>query len=109
MAIKYGNLSDEVTVTEDAVITESGATLCGIQSGRRKLTLEQLLYGLILPSGNDAAGSYRGSYGVEALKRFADMNECQEARRLGATGTHFVNPQWTSLTRTIILQHMICI
>ena len=41
IAIKYGNLSDEVTVTEEAVITESGATLCGIKPGD-KLTLEQL-------------------------------------------------------------------
>ncbi len=42
IAIKYGNLEDQVTVTEDAVITETGATLCGIQPGDT-LTLEQLL------------------------------------------------------------------
>ena len=51
LAIKYGNLSDEVTVPEEAVITESGATLCGIKPSD-KLTMEQLLYGLMLPSGN---------------------------------------------------------
>ena len=48
IAIKYGNLEDQVTVTEDAVISESGATLCGIKPGDT-LTLEQLLYGLMLP------------------------------------------------------------
>ena len=56
IAIKYGNLEDTVTVTEDAVINEPGATLCGIKPGD-KLTLEQLLYGLMLPSGNDAAAA----------------------------------------------------
>ena len=43
IAIKYGNLADEVTVTEDAVITEAGATLAGIKPGD-KLTMEQLLH-----------------------------------------------------------------
>ena len=49
IAIKYGNLEDQVTVTEDAVITETGATLCGIQPGDT-LTLEQLLYCLLYTS-----------------------------------------------------------
>lgn len=89
LAIKYGNLSDEVTVTEDAVITESGATLCGIHPGD-KLTLEQLLYGLILPSGNDA-GAAIAVHMAGSIEVFADMMN-EEARRLGATGTHFVNP-----------------
>ncbi len=89
LAIKYGNLSDEVTVTEDAVITEAGATLCGIQPGD-KLTLEQLLYGLMLPSGNDA-GAAIAVHMAGSIDAFADMMN-EEARRLGATGTHFVNP-----------------
>lgn len=89
IAIKYGDLDDLVTVTEDAVITESGATLCGIQPGDT-LTLEQLLYGLMLPSGNDA-GTAIAVHMAGSEAAFADkMNE--EARLLGATGTHFVNP-----------------
>lgn len=89
LAIKYGNLSDEVTVPEEAVITESGATLCGIKPGD-KLTMEQLLYGLMLPSGNDA-GAAIAVHMDGSIEKFADrMNE--EARKLGATGTHFVNP-----------------
>ena len=89
VAIKYGNLADEVTVTEDAVITESGATLAGIEPGDR-LTLEQLLYGLLLPSGNDA-GAAIAVHMSGSIEAFADlMNE--EARKLGAVDTHFVNP-----------------
>lgn len=89
VAIKYGNLSDEVTVTEDAVITESGATLCGIKPGD-KLTLEQLLYGLMLPSGNDA-GAAIAVHMAGSIDGFADMMN-REAKLIGATGTHFTNP-----------------
>ena len=89
IAIKYGNLEDQVTVTEDAAITETGATLCGIQPGDT-LTLEQLLYGLMLPSGNDA-GAAIAIHMAGSIDAFADkMNE--EAKRLGATDTHFMNP-----------------
>lgn len=89
IAIKYGDLSDEVTVTEDAVITERGATLSGIKPGD-KLTMEQLLYGLMLPSGNDA-GAAIAVHMDGSIEKFSErMNE--EARKLGATGSHFMNP-----------------
>ncbi len=89
IAIKYGNLDDIVTVTDEAVITEAGATLCGIQPGD-VLTLRQLLYGLMLPSGNDA-GAAIGIHMAQSIEGFAELMN-QEAYRLGATGTHFVNP-----------------
>ncbi len=89
LAAKYGNLSDVVTVTDGAVITESGASLCGIHPGDQ-LTLEQLLYGLMLPSGNDA-GAAIAIHLAGSIEAFADMMN-EEARLLGATGTHFVNP-----------------
>ena len=62
LALKYGNLSDVVTVTDAAVITEAGASLANIKPGDQ-LTLEQLLYGLMLPSGNDAANAIGSSGG----------------------------------------------
>ena len=89
LAIKYGDLNARVAVTEDAVITESGATLCGIEPGDT-LTLEQLLYGLMLPSGNDA-GAAIAVHMAGSIDAFADMMN-EEAASLGATGTHFVNP-----------------
>ena len=89
LAVKYGNLEDMVTVTEDAVITEAGATLADLKPGDT-LTMEQLLYGLMLPSGNDA-GAAIAVHMSQSIENFAAlMNE--EAARLGATGTHFVNP-----------------
>lgn len=86
-------LTDQVTVTEAAVITEAGASLCGIKPGD-VMSLEDLLYGLMMPSGNDAANAIAVHLegGVEA---FAErMNE--RAGKLGATGTHFMNPSGLS-------------
>lgn len=89
IAIKYGNLSDKVVVTEDAMITEAGATLCNIKVGD-VLTLEQLLYGLMLPSGNDA-GAAIAIHMSGTVEAFSELMN-QEAEKLGATGTHFMNP-----------------
>ncbi len=89
VAIRRGNPEDLVTVTEDAVITESGASLCHIQPGDQ-LTLEQLLYGLMLPSGNDA-GAAIAVHIAGSISAFADMMN-EEAMAIGATGSHFVNP-----------------
>jgi len=89
IAIKYGNLSDSVTITEGAMITESGATLAGIKPGE-VYTLEELLYGLMLPSGNDA-GSAIAIHMAGSVEGFAEMMN-REAKALGATKTNFVNP-----------------
>ena len=89
IAIKYGDLTDTVTVTEDAVITEAGATLAGIHPGDQ-LTMEQLLYGLMLPSGNDA-GAAIAVHMAGSIDAFAELMD-REAQKLGATGTHFMNP-----------------
>lgn len=89
IALEEGNLSDQVTVTEDAVITEAGASLCGIKPGD-VITMQDLLYGLMMPSGNDAANAIVvHMYG--SIDAFADRMNVR-ARELGATGTHFMNP-----------------
>ena len=93
IAIEEGNLSDTVTVTGDAVITEAGASLCGIKPGDQ-ITLEQLLYGLMMPSGNDAANAI-AVHMSGSLDAFVQrMNE--RAKELGATQTHFMNPSGLS-------------
>lgn len=89
VALKYGNLQDEVTVGPEAVISEAGATLCHIEPGDT-LTLEQLLYGLMLPSGNDA-GAAIAVHIAGSIEAFSELMN-QEAMALGATDSHFVNP-----------------
>lgn len=55
-----------------------------------EITLEALLYGLLLRSGNDAALAIAGHCGGTVEDFVARMN--RKARELGMTDTHFVNP-----------------
>ena len=52
VAIRQGDLSDTVTVTAEAAATEGSSMY--LKPGEQ-LSLETLLYGLLLCSGNDAA------------------------------------------------------
>ena len=89
VALKYGNTDDTITVTEEAMITESGATLCGLEVGDQ-LTLNQALHALLIHSANDAAAAIAVHIGG-SIEGFAElMNE--EAVAVGATNSHFVNP-----------------
>lgn len=88
VALKYGNLDDLVTVTEDAIITEAGSSMAGVKPGDI-MSLEDLLYGLMIPSGNDAANAIAVHIGGSIEGFVSMMNE--EAARIGATGTHFEN------------------
>ena len=93
IAIEEGTLSDMVTVTDAAVINEAGASLCGIKPGDQ-LTLEQLLYGLMMPSGNDAANAI-AVHMAGSVEAFAERMTAR-ARELGATQTSFRNPSGLS-------------
>lgn len=87
LAIENSNLSDIVTVSPRASGIE-GSSLY-LAAGER-LTMKQLLYGLMLRSGNDAAFAIAEHVG-ESAEKFADMMN-RKARELGAMNTNFVNP-----------------
>ena len=89
LAIKYGNLLDIVTVSENAVSVPLDSSRAGLCTGDQ-LTLEALLYGLMLPSGNDSAVAIAEYISGSEEDFVALMNE--EAKKLGATNTHFVTP-----------------
>lgn len=89
VTLKYGNLDDIVTVTDTALDIEYGSSVCDIQPGDR-LSLKQLLYGLLIASGNDAAMMI-AEHTAGSVSAFVDLMN-QEALALGATGTHFANP-----------------
>ena len=81
---------DQVLVATDAVrITESGAQLCGLKSGD-SMTLAQALHILLLYSANDVANLIAENVGG-SVDGFVEMMN-KEAKRLGATNTHFANP-----------------
>jgi D-alanyl-D-alanine carboxypeptidase (penicillin-binding protein 5/6) len=80
------NLDDEYRVRwEDAHVAGSAV---GIVPGSR-YTVDQLFYGLMLPSGNDAARALASANGGGAVT-VRQMN--MTAQSLGATDTHAVNP-----------------
>ena len=89
VALKYGNMDDMVTVDQAAFDIDSGSSVCELHLGDR-LTLKQLLYGMLIASGNDAAQMVAEYVGGGSISAFVDMMN-QEALALGATHTHFVN------------------
>jgi D-alanyl-D-alanine carboxypeptidase (penicillin-binding protein 5/6) len=81
-----GSLDRVVTVTPQA--TQVEPSLMGVTAGE-KLTVRELLYGLFLNSGNDAAEAL--AQGIVPRDRFIrQMN--QKAKSIGLTSTHYVNP-----------------
>ena len=89
VALKYGDLQQETTVSAEALVLEPGSTLCKVLEGDT-ITLEQLLYGLMLCSGTDAANVIAEMISG-SVEEFAELMN-QEALKLGATNSHFVNP-----------------
>jgi D-alanyl-D-alanine carboxypeptidase (penicillin-binding protein 5/6) len=89
VAITYGSLDQRIVVGPDlAQLQGTGASVAGLQVGER-FTLNDLLYALMLPSGDDAALVIAdGVVGNEPGFVFL-MND--EARQLGLTHTHFAN------------------
>ena len=88
VVLKHGNLEDVVTVSNENVALESDSSHCGLKAGDR-ISVNELLYGLMLKSANDAANAL-ADYISGSTENFAQlMNE--EARMLGATNSHFVN------------------
>lgn len=93
VALQHGSLDQKLIATGSVNITESGATLCGIRSGD-SMTLDQALHILLMYSANDVAMMIAEGIGGSVDGFVEMMNE--EAVRLGATNTHFVNPNGLS-------------
>ena len=89
VALKYGDLEQVITVSEEAAKRRKDASNIELHAGDQ-LTLKQLLYGLMLPSGNDAAKAIAEGVGG-SIEGFVDMMN-EEAALIGATNSHFVNP-----------------
>lgn len=98
LALEYGNQDDVITATPDDIVGESAM---GLVAGEQQ-TLHNLMYGMLLPSGNDAAmtiarhlGSTVGAgikdAGTDPIGRFAVMMNVR-VQQLGLQDTHFLNP-----------------
>ena len=84
---EYGDLSKEITVTKEMATVEGSSM--GLLPGD-KVTLHDLLYGMMLASGNDAANTTAIVIGG-SVQHFVEMMN-QKAATLGLTNTHFVTP-----------------
>ena len=81
------NVLDRMKIPKEAVGIEGSSMY--LREGE-VLTIQELLYGLMLHSGNDAAVAL-AIYCGGTVEGFAQlMND--KAHRLGMTGTHFENP-----------------
>jgi serine-type D-Ala-D-Ala carboxypeptidase (penicillin-binding protein 5/6) len=95
LAMKYADLSQEITISYTPEGLESSAVLCGFEPGD-KMLLSSLLSAALIYSGNDAAIdiaiAVSGSQEV-----FVDLMN-QECKELMTSHTHFANP--TGLTQS---------
>ncbi len=90
IAIENCNLSDVVTVPTETAANSFAAdeSTCGLQAGDQ-LTLEDLLHGMLLESGNDNAATI-AYYIAGSTENFAKMMN-ERAAKLYATKSNFVN------------------
>ena len=85
--IENCNLNDTIEISKKAAGT--GGSRLGLKSGD-KITIKDLLYGLMLKSGNDAAVAL-AEYAGESIDGFANLMN-KKASELGLTNTHFETP-----------------
>ncbi len=90
VAMKYGSLDQVLTATDSVMIHESGAQLLGLKPGDT-MTLDQALHALLMYSANDVANLIAENIGGGSIDSFVNMMN-QEAQRIGATNTSFLNP-----------------
>lgn len=93
LALENGNLDAPVTVGEEVLGTSFKFTkyssLMGLVPGEQ-VTLRDLVYGLMMVSGNDAAEAI-AVHIAGSIGSFASMMN-QKAASLGMSNTHFANP-----------------
>ncbi|MFJ2031648.1 D-alanyl-D-alanine carboxypeptidase family protein [Streptosporangium sp. NPDC087985] len=91
VVLREAGLNDVVTVNSGDIrhATANGATAAGLRAGER-LTVRDLLYGAMLPSGADATHALARVYGPGDSRFVAKMNAA--ARTMGLADTRYGNP-----------------
>lgn len=87
VALEYGNVKDTVVVSKNASGVEGSSIW--LAEGER-MSLSDMLFGLMLASGNDAAIAIAEHIGGSVEGFVGMMN--QMAQKIGAYNTHFANP-----------------
>lgn len=87
VVIQNTNLNNTVEISKKAAGT--GGSRLGLKAGD-KVTVKDLLYGLLLRSGNDCAVAL-AEYVAGSVQEFSNLMN-QNAQMLGLNNTHFVTP-----------------
>ena len=91
VAVERAELSEIVTVEVNSALlsASSGSSVMGLKPGQQ-LSLRDLLYGLLLPSGNDA-GIAIAEHLADSVPAFAKLMN-RKVDDLGLVNTRFANP-----------------
>ena len=90
IALSQGySMNEQIIPSRNAVMSVPKGSSIAYFSENEILTLEQVLYGLLLPSGNDAA-NILAEHISGSTSAFADLMNTT-AKELGATNSNFVN------------------
>ena len=89
LTLEHGNLDDEITLKHDINLTENGAVISTLTKGDT-VTVGQVFHTMMIKSANDCA-VILAEYVAGSEAKFVDMMNAK-AKELGATHTHFVNP-----------------
>lgn len=87
---QINDTNTEIIPSRNAIMSVPVGSSLAYFSENEKLTLEQVLFGLLLPSGNDAA-NILAEHISGSSSNFAELMNVT-AENLGATNSHFVNP-----------------
>ncbi len=90
-ALEYGNLQKTVTISNTASGVEGSSMYL---APNEKLKLADLVYGLMLVSGNDAATAIAENVSG-SIEKFAELMN-KKAMEIGAVNTSFTNPHGLS-------------
>ncbi len=90
VALENSSLDEVIKYDASAVLgLEQGSSNAGIQVGE-KLTMEQSLYCVMLPSANEACNGV-AQHIAGSIQNFAKMMN-EKAKKIGCKNTHFANP-----------------
>ena len=92
LALEKSSLDDVVTVGSEGDWSNSKYSLLGTKNGE-EIVMKDLLYGMMLVSGNDAACAV-AVHVAGSVEAFVQMMN-DKAEELGMTNTHFANPHGT--------------
>jgi D-alanyl-D-alanine carboxypeptidase (penicillin-binding protein 5/6) len=101
LAVENCDVKGKVTVGKEVSMIEQSSSKAYLRAGE-SMDLKTLLYGMLLPSGNDAANAVavstarkvtgKKTLGInESLSSFSALMN-KRAKKLGAKGSNFVNP-----------------